>query len=185
MDIKEKAKSYAEGKVLEALTASIEEAYAAGYKEGYDDGYIDHRKEVINELKNGVEYVDFGIPDKTKWAKDFLRDENGKIRYLTYDEVSQLNIPTSAQYWDLFNNTEGIGRGADENGICKILGRNGFELSFKVDGVVHGKYPVFWVKTDSDTGAYRHYAKGVKIEKTFMGHKLPVVLVLSEQEKKE
>lgn len=40
MNIKEKAKTYAEGKVQDALTTAIEEAYAAGFRDGYNEGFL-------------------------------------------------------------------------------------------------------------------------------------------------
>ena len=181
MDIIEKSKEYAKGKAFEAMTAAIEEAYSSGYKDGYNDGFAEYRKKYVNELKNGVEYVDFGLPHGTKWAKDFLRDENGKILYLTYDEAEKLNIPSSTQYLDLFHNTEGIEKGADENGVCSILGRNGYQIDIKVYGICNGKFPVFWVSAPG-SGAYKCYAKGSSIEQAFMGKKFPVLLVLPEED---
>lgn len=181
MELIEKSKEYAKGKAFDAMTAAIEEAYSAGYKDGYDDGFAENRKIYVNQFKNGVEYVDFDLPHKTKWAKDFLRDENGKIMYLTYNEAEKFNIPSSTQYLELFNNTEGIEKGADDTGICRILGRNGYELDLKVDGICHGKYPVFWVSAPG-SGNYKCYAKRGSIEQLFMGKKLPVLLVLPDDE---
>ena len=181
MDITEKAKAYAEGKALSAINTAIEEAYATGYKDGFYDGNASNEKIFINELKTNMEFVDLGLPDKTKWAKDYLRDENGRILYLTFDEASKYCIPTVGQYWDLFHNSDGLSKGFDQDGICHILGRNGNYLNLNVDSIIHGKFPVFWLNSE-ESDAYRRYAEGPKTKKMFMGKKMPVILVLPAED---
>ena len=181
MNITEKAKAYAEGKALSAITTAIEEAYAAGYKDGFYDGNTSKEKVFINELKSNMEFVDLGLPDRTKWAKDYLRDENGRILYLTFDEASKYNIPTVSQYWDLFHNSDGLSKGCDQEGTCHILGRNGNCLNLKVDVIINGKFPVFWLNSE-EQDSYRAYAEGPKTKKMFMGKKMPVVLVLTAED---
>ena len=97
MNIKELSKEYAEGKALNAITTAIEEAYAKGYKDGYTQAVSDTKKNIPNELESGIEFVDLGLPSGTLWATDYLRDENGKIKFLIFDEASQYNLPTVAQ----------------------------------------------------------------------------------------
>ena len=57
MDIKEKAKEYAEGKALSAITIAVEEAYATGYQEGYADGIANREKPEAPIKYNIVSYI--------------------------------------------------------------------------------------------------------------------------------
>lgn len=90
MDINEKAKDYAEGKA----TAAIEQAIAKAFADGYKAGYEDRDNEVQIEMDNDadIEFVDLDLPSGTLWAKDSLRDENGKILYLTFREAKKIQI---------------------------------------------------------------------------------------------
>ncbi len=99
--ITEKAKNYADGKVLEALTAAVENAYTDGYKAGYNDA-IEKLNNGAQELESdGVTYVDLGLPSGTLWATDCLKDKDGKTVYLSYDEAAPLNIPSKEQFEEL------------------------------------------------------------------------------------
>ena len=84
MEIKEKAKSYAEGKALDSITAAIEHAYEEGYKDGYKDGVSNLEPLILQGNHEDIEYVDLGLPSGTKWPSDYLRDKNGKILYLNF-----------------------------------------------------------------------------------------------------
>lgn len=64
MNIKEKSKLYAEGKALEAISTAIEQAYEAGYH----DGLKHYENERLEAIKDGVEYVDLGLPSGTMWS---------------------------------------------------------------------------------------------------------------------
>ena len=87
MNITEKSKEYAEGKAIDAISAAIEQAYADGYKDGYNEGLSSRDNFSSNEVEDGVEYADLGLPSGTKWAIDFLRDDKGKVKFLLYEEA--------------------------------------------------------------------------------------------------
>lgn len=103
MDIKERAKQYAEGKALEAITSAIEQAYAKGYETGYADGL--NRNEVNNQgiVKiDDIEYVDLNLPSGTLWSKDYInRPDILSPLYLKFHEAAKLNIPTESQFVEL------------------------------------------------------------------------------------
>ena len=97
MDIKERAKQYAESKALEAITSAIEQAYA----DGYNDGLKHRENEELELIKEGVEYVDLGLPSGTLWSSTCIRDKSNIRRQLPYIEASKLSIPTKAQFLEL------------------------------------------------------------------------------------
>ena len=99
MDIYEKAKDYAGGKA----TAALEQMIAQAYLDGYRDGYKDHKAEVhVNIMKEiEPEFVDLGLSSGTLWAKDYLKDENGRVIYLPYEKASKLSIPTEEQWEEM------------------------------------------------------------------------------------
>ena len=100
MSGQEKAKTYAEGKVQEALTAVVEKAYADGYDAGYKDAMAGLK--VAPEVEeDGIKFVDLGLPSGTLWASDYLRDDEGKLVYLKYDEAAPLGLPTRTQLEEL------------------------------------------------------------------------------------
>ena len=105
MDIKEKAKSYAEGKALDSITAAIEHAYEEGYKDGYKDGVSNLEPLILQGNHEDIEYVDLGLPSGTKWPSDYLRDKNGKILYFNFEEASRYNLPTKEQFQELLGNS--------------------------------------------------------------------------------
>ena len=59
MDILEKSKEYAAGKALDAMTATIAEAYAAGYKEGYNQALSKFNAVAPALAEDSLVYVDF------------------------------------------------------------------------------------------------------------------------------
>lgn len=184
MDIKEKAKAYAEGKAQDAITTAIEEAYAAGYKDGYNEGLSSRDNLSPNEIVEGVEYVDLGLPSGTKWANDFLRDENGKIKLFRYDEARNYNLPNPLQYrefinntrWSLYDNNQG-------KKIIKILGANGKQMQWEklyanIAEFSASKFSyIFWIKDMAENGSERNAAKDSKIIDVFTGYKLPIIIV--------
>lgn len=176
MNIKELSKEYAEGKALNAITTAIEEAYAKGYKDGYTQAVSDTKKNIPNELESGMEFVDLGLPSGTLWANDYLRDKEGKKKYLIYDEASQYNLPTKEQRDELFEYTEIKILSNTTNNRIVFLGRNGVSLDILSDNIINGKYPTYWIKDEADdVNGYR--AIGATIEKYFKGKKLPLILV--------
>lgn len=168
MDIKEKAKAYAEGKALNAITAAIEEAYAAGYKDGLSI------KKDPDVVENNIIFVDLHLPDGTLWASDYLRGKDGKIIYCTYDEAKPLGIPTEEQFNNLLKRCnvslvtpEG---GNEEEKIYKIGALDEYIcLSSKKD---------FWVKgIFASTDKNMTCVKSMKINSCDKTEKLPVILV--------
>ena len=102
MDIKAKAKQYAEGKAQEAITSAVEQAYIKGYEAGYADGL--NRNEVTNQgivTIGGLEYVDLNLPSGTLWSKNYIDRPEGTSLYLKYYEAAKLNIPTQSQFDEL------------------------------------------------------------------------------------
>ena len=59
MNTVDKAKEYAEGKVTEALSQVVADAYMAGYNVGYQDGIDKIAKDSVQEE---TEFVDLGLP---------------------------------------------------------------------------------------------------------------------------
>lgn len=99
--ISEKAKNYADGKVLEALTAAVENAYSDGYKAGYNDA-VEKLNNGAQELESdGITYVDLGLPSGTLWASDYLREKDGKLVRLKFNEAAPLTIPNQEQFEEL------------------------------------------------------------------------------------
>jgi hypothetical protein len=97
MELIERAKSYAVQKTDELITKAIEQAYIDGYR----DGYKDRENEIPVVLTDGnVEYVDLGLPSKTLWSTDYVK-EKGEIVYLPYCEANKYNIPTKKQWEEL------------------------------------------------------------------------------------
>ena len=82
MNTVDKAKEYAEGKVTEALTKVVADAYMSGYDAGYQDG-ID--KVAKDSSLEETEFVDLGLPSGTLWASDYVKDgdEAGKAAWKT------------------------------------------------------------------------------------------------------
>lgn len=191
MDIKEKAKNYAEGKALEAITSAIEEAYAKGYKDGYNDGY--NNKDKINpiEVVDGVKYVDLDLPSGKKWSFECLIDTSDRykpFKKFTYEEASKLNIPTKEDFLELINHCKlkGVGDGTKAPEKWNCISKNGEFIKLQKTKAVTGSdtlpFPsfVFWLKDGSQEGDERLCANGYAsgyLGKVYMGYKLPVMLV--------
>ncbi len=179
MDILEKAKGYAEEKAIKGINALVEQAYL----DGYNDGLKHHENEMLDRIKDGVEYVDLSLPSGTIWSKELISD-NGFSRKMTYLEASKLNIPTIKQFEELFSQ------------FCKLefnnaKDRGGFEFkSIRGELIfVRGftNYKLFWLK-DEDDSTERNCAsiRSVNgklepvVKKLFMGEELPVMLVMNK-----
>ena len=93
MNIEEKSKEYAKGKVQEALTSAIEKAYI----DGFNDGLKYHESQSMEDVEKGVTFVDLELPSGTLWASHYLKDR------LPYKDASKLSIPTIKQYQELFS----------------------------------------------------------------------------------
>ena len=192
MDIKEKAKTYAEGKALAAISSAIEVAYAEGYKDGYCDGVSKKDEISPKEIFEVVDYVDLGLPSGKKWSSIYVMDkarEDFHYKEFTYDEASELNIPTIEDFQELLANCRLAGN-TDSSGLphgnCEIIGKKGNyiylkEANYKSGSnyVNHSSF-IFWIKDDNSDGNLRKCADGDytnRIGKMFIGLKLPIMLV--------
>ena len=99
--IEDKAKEYAEGKALSAMTSAIEQAYIDGYNAGFQDG-LNHQKPPI-EVIDGVEYVDLGLPSGTKWSKTYFYDKGVLIIY-SWEVTAILTMVPLAVFYFLYDN---------------------------------------------------------------------------------
>ena len=186
MNIKDKAKEYAEGKAINALTAAIESAYAEGYNAGFNDGVASKEGEKPDDLDDGVEYVDLGLPSGTKWAADYLKDKDGNIVYMPYEKAIEMNIPTAQQLAELVNNCH-IKSTYEYISSYTINGINGEfvcynnSILYEAERGSYAQHPVFCVKLDGQEGIERlaaYIGMGDGLGKyIFMGTKVPVILV--------
>ena len=192
MDIKDKAKEYAGGKALEAITSAIEEAYANGYRDGYKDGVSKADVEPPVEVVDGVRYVDLGLPSGKKWSFEYFVDKKSRFRdykKFTYEEASKLNIPTKKDFLELINCCKMISKKNVDNKVYQC------DFLEKLKGKyiqVHRTYAetasstkefdsfAFWLRDDNPEGDDRLCVDGSTqdlLGKVYMGYKLPIMLV--------
>lgn len=174
MDIKEKAKVYAEGKAQDAITTAIEEAYAAGYKDGYNDGLL--FKKDPDVVENNLKFVDFNLPNGTLWASDYLRGKDGKIIYCTYDEAEPLGIPAADQFQELLKRCKPSLITPEEGNEDEKVYKIGFHDKF----ICLSSEKSFWVKKfrhPSESDKYRACVDSMKITECDKNKKLPVIIV--------
>ena len=184
MEIQERAKKYAEGKALEAITEAIEKAYAKGFADGYQEGQ--NMKEPF--IDDGIEYVDLGLPSGTKWSKTYIKNDKSEIKRYTYEEAAMVNIPTYEQFQELVNccSFKSTQVGVHDFSIS-ILGKNGNIIYLRTinnPNYFNDKTDKlsFWIKSLSNPshGNNRLYFDNRQQYKTglcFMGEKLPILLV--------
>ena len=191
MDIKAKAKQYAEGKAQEAITSVIEQAYTDGYTAGYKEGVDNFESLWKNQIVNGVEYVDLKLPSGTLWSSHLLIGDKNTLTHMTYDEAARLNIPTEEQFKELKDNCETSAiLDKNKNFIgTTFIGRNGKLIDVLYGFTIHGKdqWPnrnySFWLRDETSTDNQRICAF-FKESRSFMGNRLPVMLVLSPEQQK-
>lgn len=193
MNISDKAKAYAEGKATTALNSAIEAAYAEGYNAGFSDGLASKEGEKPDDLDDGVEYVDLGLPSGTKWLKDYLikKDEALPTKiYLSYEEASKLNIPTEKQYEELLSHCK-LEPMVKENIVIgyMFIGVNGKALNYYNGEIqmpnltyMRKERPLFWLKAidedEPDSTDRPTSSMSIKYtKKLYMGYHLPVILV--------
>lgn len=184
MDIKEKAKAYAEGKAQDAITTAIEEAYAAGYKDGYDDGYANREKPDAPIKYKNVIYIDLDLPSGTKWAIDYLRKVNGEIELLSFNNAKAFNLPTKKQFQELIDNTEQLFSIRNDQNVTEFVSLkngarfwlpNGYSRKESLD---YKDNYLFWLK-ESLNSRRAKCAFGPIIQEwdLMISYSLPVVLV--------
>lgn len=176
-----KAKEYAEGKVIEALSQVVTEAYMAGYNAGYQEGY---NKVVKETSSDEMEYVDLGLPSGTLWASDYVKDGED-VLFLPYPEALKYNIPTEEQVDELEKFCEISIECDGSNKTYVILGPNGNAITFKGYGYMHLKDfedsfdAYFWQVYESDNPKEIqvpdiYNEKGIYKTTLFGGYGIPV-----------
>lgn len=190
MNTHEKAKAYAEGKALEAISQAIEQAYEAGYQEGYRDGSEKQSNEVSVILQDdNTEYVDLGLPSGTLWASDYLKEDDNDV-YLPYCQAIKYSIPTEEQFNELEDKCMIRPHFNGNIGYYTVIGPNGNSIDLKKNVYYRGSEEVnvirrtaFWLKEDtvnneSTSKPYAYFDVNCKsIGEYFSGYKLPIILV--------
>lgn len=194
MNTVDKAKEYAEGKVTEALTKVVADAYMAGYNAGYQDGIDKVAKDSVSEE---TEFVDLGLPSGTLWSSDYVKDDNGKVIYVTQENNAAYEIPTYEQFKELMdeckweqksekNWTESGFYYWHEWAIC--LGPNGNKITFEktgyyeaTDSLTRTSEIFFWLNNKeyfhNNCASITFNSLNIGSEKMFSGYKLPIRLV--------
>lgn len=146
MDIKSKATEYVDDALLDSLREIVEKAYADGYAEGCEDS-----KSSVDVELDDDDWVDLGLPSGTLWAADYVKDDEGDIIYLPYDQAVQYELPTEEQLEELHQECEISFSGGRE---VSVLGPNGKTLNISTRGYYgvkdHEDYgnAYFWVQSD-------------------------------------
>ena len=194
MNTVDKAKEYAEGKVTEALSQVVADAYMAGYNAGYQDGVDKVAKDSVSEE---TEFVDLGLPSGTLWSSDYVKDDNGKVIYVTQENNAAYEIPTYEQFKELMdeckweqksekNWTESGFYYWHEWAIC--LGPNGNKITFEktgyyeaTDSLTRTSEIFFWLNNKeyfhNNCASITFNSLNIGSEKMFSGYKLPIRLV--------
>lgn len=185
IELKEKASIYTEENVINVL----KEAFAKVYADGYCDGYKDCQNHVSVNLRiSNTEYVDLGLPSGTLWSTDFEK-EDGNICYMTYDDASQLDIPTKRQWDELVNRCYWKCNNMPEGIFYECVGPNGKVLKFQSSGyietdkdIVNSSRSYFWYNNNEGEASISNAATiwgGVNRKNVhkFKGFKIPVRLV--------
>ena len=197
--ISEKAKNYADGKVLEALTAAVENAYTDGYKAGYNDAVEKLNNGAQKLESDGITYVDLGLPSGTLWTLKYFEDEEENINYLPYVKAAKLGLPTKEQVDELIEKCRWQGEFSSTRVTfygANCIGATGEKISFYSYGYKEndeiigapnygGGNAYFWIYDEEDgdeKNAVRIYdvengKPKLEIVKIFSGYKLPVLIV--------
>lgn len=152
VELKEKAKNYAEENVINVLKEAFAKVYADGYRNGYKDCQ-DHVS--VNLRICNTEYVDLGLPSGTLWSADYEKDANDTI-FEPYELASNKAIPSRTQWDELRRCAKWEFVGKDDNlDVVKCTGPNGNVILFHPAGgidfaqkVLSGRV-LFWVKSIS------------------------------------
>ena len=174
MNITEKSKKYAEGKAIDAISAAIEKAYA----DGYNDGLKHYENERLESIVDGVEYIDLKLTSETKWASGYLK-EKASLGWFAYESFEELCKECAIDNY-LYTNNKGI----------MFTGKNGKKIEIPYIKAIHvtddnvNDSIAFWLKNEGED-TQKEYARvnssrKVLDVKTFMGYKLPVLLVLKK-----
>lgn len=158
IDLTVKAENYAAANSNDIITKAIAKAYA----EGYRDGYKDREEEILVNLNySNTEFVDLGLLSGTCWSVDYER-ENKKVLYASYEQVSQLSLPSEEQVQELFDNCIWrLYKGLHDKYCFLCIGPNGNSISFSFSGYkipqpldsITDRYwhANFWIKKPDET----------------------------------
>ena len=188
MNTVDKAKEYAEGKVTEALSQVVADAYMAGYNAGYQDGVDKVAKDSVSEE---TEFVDLGLPSGTLWASDYVKDGD-EVLFLPYPEAQKYDIPTKEQVDELREYCEiSIKYDEDDNYVHIVLGPNGNSIVFKGHGyktfaeLKDTKTAYFWQVYNSDKpkAVFVPYPSAPYINAVYLfpGYKIPIWTVKNKK----
>ena len=176
---------------MDAITSTIEKAYADGFADGYREAGIRLKAIETFSLESDVEYVDLGLPSGTLWSSANVKVAASFVT-LPYIKAEKLNIPTEQQFLELCTNCR-IEDCHKSGNYFKFTGTNGEHITIictKNDGspLERGYEPSisFWLKDDDENTTSKNHAwiserrEGLipVITKLFMGKELPVMLVL-------
>lgn len=188
MNITEKAKAYAEEKALKGINTLIEQAYL----DGYNDGLKHFENEKLERIKDGVEYVDLGLPSGTLWSSVRLKNAQNITKVLPYIEASKLNIPTKEQFEELFmecHHRNHYYKSTEIDGLI-FTGKNGNSILIEyatIDGHSKTKRLCFWLKDEKESNVKLSAKTNIidrkliaAVDNIFMGLKLPVMLVVKK-----
>lgn len=168
-------------KRIESVRDLLEQVYLDGYNAGYQDG-----QGVKKEPLTDDEWVDLGLPSGTLWSKNYLKDDENQVMYLTYDEASKYSLPTKEQLDELRN-------------FC-VIKTNGFNVLFQgINGSIlvipykgykafgsmqeYNDHGYFWIETSDPSKLYVDCGATSKINYSqprvsmFKGNGLPIMLV--------
>jgi len=187
MNIQEKAKKYAKGKIISAMEQAIADAYVEGYNAACkDNNHLD--KQIYND--DGVKYVDMDLPSGTLWATGLLNYGTVKA---TYNDALNYSIPTYKQWQELIDETTfQVGNGGIN--IVFIDGSSIFLHATELDASNH-RVVTFWLKDENTLVNSKHAltiqksiteCEGTYISKlrpcmSFKGEKKPILLVKSKE----
>lgn len=180
MNITEKSKEYANGKAIDALTNVIEQAYKDGYNDGYNDALAKGKDNAPDDLNDGVEYIDLGLPSGTLWSSGYLSKDKSYM-FLTYDEACKYNIPTKEQFEELVKYCQIIPN--VNNTGHNYIGPNGkyfklhYSFTYQGDKGSYIKECRFWIKDVEDEGQYKSFARTNVLNVLFTGYRIPVMVV--------
>ena len=171
---------------MKSITSAIEKAYADGYNAGYNDGLDSKTDEKPEDLDDNMEYVDLGLPSGTKWAAGYLRDKDGHLVWLPYEDAVKLSIPTVEQYEELVKYCRTTCLTGKRR---QLTGANGKYVIYNCVIWLKGasqefdNHIRFWLKDQNEEVSLERKISdicgetGFSPKKQFMGYRFPVVLV--------
>ena len=188
MNIKERSKAYADGKVLDALSAVIEQAYADGFNDGMNYSQLQKQE----AIENGVEYIDLALSSGTMWSSTLVNNSHLLQNRLSYIEASKLNIPTKEQFVELCKECFATNYLSKSVHGIKFTGKNGnfiliqFVKINDIDNPQQLPGSRFWLKDREDSdmalcakvdGITNNNKVMSNCKPVFIGLHLPVMLV--------